>query len=192
VPPGRHSCSHAGRRLLPRRCQTALACTSRSGRVGADHGTLLSPDSITNGLAISACDDLLYDFKGTPSARQTDRPMTEFERGKNARALRDSASWRGTIASAKRERPAQRRLRGGRPAAPCRAGALGARRRHQVGTSAPAGRQFPQQRAPGAPRPRENWPGRPPRAGYSLAGTQITVKGAPKGTSPLRGADPGL
>jgi hypothetical protein len=49
-----------------------------------------------------------------------------------------------------------------------RAGALWARRRHQVGRPAPAGRQFPQQRTHGD-RDREDWPGRPPRAGHSLA-----------------------
>ena len=33
-----------------------------------DRRTLLSSDSITYGLAISACDDLLYDFQGARSA----------------------------------------------------------------------------------------------------------------------------
>jgi hypothetical protein len=44
---------------------------------------------------------------------------------------------------------------------------------------------------PRCTRSRENWTDRPPRARHSLAGTEITVKGAPKGASPLRGADPG-
>ena len=55
--------------------------------------------------------------------------------------------------------------------AACRAltgGSLWARRRHQVSEPAPAGRQFPQQRAHGD-RNRENRPSRPPRARHSLA-----------------------
>ena len=86
------------------------------------------------------CYDSLYMFKGTPSARQAVRPWpssgaeTREHRG-IARAAREPVQCRAG-------RRAPRRLRGGRPAAPCRAGALGARRRHQVSTPAPAGRQF--------------------------------------------------
>jgi hypothetical protein len=53
------------------------------------------------------------------------------------------------------ESRAARRLRGGRPAAPCRAEALRARRRHQVSRPAPAGRRSTPQRILMPPQPRE-------------------------------------
>jgi hypothetical protein len=90
-----------------------------------------------------------------------------FGRG-NARASRERASWRGNRTSSRGGGRAPRRLRGGRHAAPCRAGALWARRRHQV--SRPARRQAV---AAATREPmhhdRENWQDRPPRAGHSLA-----------------------
>jgi hypothetical protein len=81
------------------------------------------------------------------------------------KGLRDAVY--GHTPSRARSRAA-RRLRSGWPAAPSRAEALGARRRRQVSRPAPAGSQFPPQRAPDD-RDRTNLPGRPPRAGHSLA-----------------------
>jgi hypothetical protein len=80
---------------------------------------------------------------------------------------------------------------GGRPAAPCRAGALWARRRHQVSRPAPAGRQFPQQRAADAPRPR-NRQDRPPRAGHSLAAQRSPSRARPRARRCRDGAAPPL
>jgi hypothetical protein len=90
------------------------------------------------------CDNFLYGFKGTPPARQAVRPgpvrTRERESIEDSRELtREQSQWPAG-------RQALCRLWGGRPAAPCRAGALGARRRHQASRPAPAGRQFPQQR----------------------------------------------
>jgi hypothetical protein len=92
------------------------------------------------------CDNFLYYFKGTPPARQAVRPQprsdaeTREHRGV-ARAGHENR------ANSRTGRPGTAPTPGGRPAAPCRAGALWARSRHQVGRPAPAGRQFPQQRA---------------------------------------------
>jgi hypothetical protein len=125
-------------------------------------------------------------------ARQADRPMAEFGPRRNASAPRDSASWRGNHCqhlgeidrhSADSGQAASRALPGGSP----------------LGAAPPSGQhaRTRRQAVPAATHPRctvnrENWPGRPPRTRHSLAGTKITVKGAPKGASPLRGADPGL
>jgi hypothetical protein len=93
------------------------------------------------------CDNFLYVFKGTPSGRarlsgpghvQTwKRECIERIARSGVRTMPQAGGVAGTAPTP-----------GGRPAAPCRAGALRARRRHQVSTPAPAGRQSPPQRTP--------------------------------------------
>ena len=91
-------------------------------------------------------DHFLYDFKGTPSARQAAlrRPSSNAgvraHRGIARNGVRTGPEPGGVTGSS----PG----RGGRPAAPSRAEALGARRRHHVSRPAPAGRQSPPQRSP--------------------------------------------
>jgi hypothetical protein len=73
--------------------------------------------------------------------------LAEFACG-DASTSRDGAKRRDDHRQARRGSQAARRLRGGRPAAPSRAEALGARRRRQVSRPAPAGRQSLPQRGP--------------------------------------------
>ena len=115
------------------------------------------------------CPGAVTTFSTTSRARLwRARPsgLVEFRRGSTCTS-RHCTKRREDQARARRGKWAARRLGGGRPAAPCRAGALRARRRRQVGTPAPAGSQSPPQRAPDD-NDRANRAGRPPRAGILL------------------------
>ena len=97
-------------------------------------------------------EDFLYDHQGHAFGAPGRPGLAEFRRG-NASASRHCARRRG-------DQPelgsgGQLADSGQRPAAPCRAEALRARRRRQGSRPAPAGRQYPPQRIPGDREPQE-------------------------------------
>ena len=113
------------------------------------------------------CDNFLYGFKGTPCGRARPSGLGRIRTRKRG-GSRNCVKQRMDHAGAGRDRGQLADSGAGGLPRPCRAGALRARRRHQVSRPASAGRQFPPQRTP-IHRDRENRPGRPPRAGHPLA-----------------------
>jgi hypothetical protein len=113
------------------------------------------------------CEDFLHGFKGTPPARQAGPGPADRMRGRGSHRGESRAGVRES-----RQKPSG--VAGGLAysgAAACRAlraGAHRARRCRRSAVPAPAGRGFPLRRAPGD-RACKMWPGRPPRAGHSVA-----------------------